>query len=557
MAFGVVDKQKVKKRICINIDGTWMSADNGDRDADSGEGVTPSNATRIGRATLGEDPKTGMEQIVYYQSGVGTNEDFLNTGISGMTGNGLRENLREAYGFLANNYDVGDEIYITGYSRGAYQARSLAGLIGKVGILTKKGMDKFYSVFDKYEKEVYIDVKAMELAGETRKNYRDKTGEAAKPITIKAVAVWETVGALGIPYWTNLGNWATSFIKDYSFHDVKLGKHMENAFHALALNEHRDPYTPTLWENPKSSKVTTVNYEQCWFVGDHAGVGGGWDDTGTADISLAWMMSRLEALGLAFDKEYIFRVHEKSLDYYTRKKKLPRQWAEGQTYAEAAGSAYVNPLKLRSKAQRSPMQYDRVDPDTTNWIDEALEETNETIHPSVRYRLYGKNEGKKLGAYDKADFNPGGLFGWSPPLKDDAKGFVGAKAATVLGPPGNTAGSAGTATPAPKPKNLGANLEPKSTGKVWTKLVPKVEVSAGSFIGGWGAHKERPKRDLNLHESDLGYYEQLLLALYDQQTEEFKGVWKAVLGEDGPPAALLTTIKDLQTAKDGTEGLKE
>ena len=112
-----------------------------------------SNIPRFGRAIKMDDKECKCQQIVYYQSGIGSSSDntFLQSFREGGMGVGLVENVRQAYGFLCNNYDAGDEIYITGFSRGAFTARSVAGLVGKVGLLTKKGMAKFYEIFDYYE----------------------------------------------------------------------------------------------------------------------------------------------------------------------------------------------------------------------------------------------------------------------------------------------------------------------------------------------------------------------------------------------------------------------
>jgi uncharacterized protein (DUF2235 family) len=117
----------------------------------------PSNVTRIGRAikptTTERTNKKGehIDQIVYYQAGVGTGTSYWDKYVGGAAGLGLSENCREAYAFLANNYGPGDEIVLIGFSRGAFTARSIAGLIGHVGLLTKKGLGKFYGVFKDYE----------------------------------------------------------------------------------------------------------------------------------------------------------------------------------------------------------------------------------------------------------------------------------------------------------------------------------------------------------------------------------------------------------------------
>ena len=112
-----------------------------------------SNCARIGRATLLEDVENDFEQVVCYQTGVGADAEIgagvLDVG-QGAWGTGLTSNVRSAYGFICNNYDYGDEIYITGFSRGAFTARSVAGLIGRCGLLTKKGLNLFFEAVQYY-----------------------------------------------------------------------------------------------------------------------------------------------------------------------------------------------------------------------------------------------------------------------------------------------------------------------------------------------------------------------------------------------------------------------
>lgn len=112
---------------------------------------TPSNVTRICRAIRSKADGGSVSQIVYYQAGVGTGVSLWDRVAGGGAGLGLSENCREAYAFLANNYTEGDQIVLMGFSRGAFTARSIAGLIGCIGLLTKKGLASFYQVFSDYE----------------------------------------------------------------------------------------------------------------------------------------------------------------------------------------------------------------------------------------------------------------------------------------------------------------------------------------------------------------------------------------------------------------------
>lgn len=117
---------------------------------------TPSNVTRLARAIVPETKEAdgSIPQIVYYQNGIGTEGTVWDKVVGGGTGAGLSENIREAYGFLAKNYMEGDEIFLVGFSRGAFTARSIGAMISSVGLLTTKGMEQFYPIFSDWENQV-------------------------------------------------------------------------------------------------------------------------------------------------------------------------------------------------------------------------------------------------------------------------------------------------------------------------------------------------------------------------------------------------------------------
>lgn len=126
---------------------------------------TPSNVTRIGRAILPTD-RNHHPQIVYYQSGVGSGNTTLERLLGGGTGAGIGEHVREAYSFLANNYTDGDSIFLIGFSRGAFTARSIGGLIGGMGLLNKAGLPWFYLIFKDWENAGVADYKPAILGEE-------------------------------------------------------------------------------------------------------------------------------------------------------------------------------------------------------------------------------------------------------------------------------------------------------------------------------------------------------------------------------------------------------
>jgi uncharacterized protein (DUF2235 family) len=214
------------KRLVICCDGTW-------NDADMGGDFT--NVVRTARSVAPIDARNdpeGIQQIVYYHSGVGSGGDALMHVVGGGTGLGLSRNVRDAYAFIANNYDDGDELFFFGFSRGAYTVRSVAGLIGWAGILQKKDMDDFALLWESFKSR-----KAPHPT-DARVYFRDRHSD----VPIKCIGVWDTVGALGIP-----GQLNALLARFYEFEDTDLGLKVENAFHALAIDEHRKDFVPTLW----------------------------------------------------------------------------------------------------------------------------------------------------------------------------------------------------------------------------------------------------------------------------------------------------------------------
>jgi uncharacterized protein (DUF2235 family) len=112
------------------------------------------------------------------------------------------------------------------------------------------------------------------------------------------IGVWDTVGALGPP-----GVLGQVFNKNkYQYHDVGLNGSIQNAYHALAIDERRKPFAPTLWTRPPG---WTGRLEQAWFPGVHSNVGGGYAPDGLANEALHWIAEKAEALGLELDKTYL------------------------------------------------------------------------------------------------------------------------------------------------------------------------------------------------------------------------------------------------------------
>ncbi len=117
----------------------------------------------------------GIPQVVYYQAGIGSEDTWWDHIYGGGTGAGLSENIREAYSFLSMNYLPGDEIFLLGFSRGAFTARSIGAMISQVGLLTTKGMADFYQVFNDWENQVVpgFKTKYPDRPFPNRKNVND------------------------------------------------------------------------------------------------------------------------------------------------------------------------------------------------------------------------------------------------------------------------------------------------------------------------------------------------------------------------------------------------
>lgn len=264
------------KNIIICLDGTWNKPD--ERKHEENE---ETNVRNLWELLEKEKPN---EQVVYYDEGVGTHwYDRIRGGVSGR---GLSKNIREAYYEICKQYETGDKVFIFGFSRGAYTARSLAGMLYSCGVidrekLTDNAIEDAFSIYRKADKAT---------------RYAYKAGNKQCPI--EAIGVWDTVGALGIPI---------SFFKKYSnkmlqFHDTKINREIKHAYHALAIDEQRETFRPTLWNinNANNSQVV----EQVWFAGVHSDVGGGYKERQLSDIAFKWMIRRIKDKVIIDDTNY-------------------------------------------------------------------------------------------------------------------------------------------------------------------------------------------------------------------------------------------------------------
>jgi uncharacterized protein (DUF2235 family) len=273
------------KRLALFLDGTWN---------------TVNDDTNVWR--LKSLCATAADQLCYYSPGVGTS--FGDRLIGGMFGYGLDEEVILAYQWLMENYAPEDAVYVFGFSRGAFTARSLAGFISKCGLLKLGAPMSLKQLYARYRQGSLVrTIRELKSVPDAALSFEDRwLKEYSMPIPIRFQGVWDTVGALGVPF----GNFPTISRSRYSFLETDLRINNDYAFHALAIDEHREAFAPTLWS--RSIKKNADAYparpldqvEQRWFVGAHADVGGGYDNGLLAQIPLNWLMQKARLHGLLF-----------------------------------------------------------------------------------------------------------------------------------------------------------------------------------------------------------------------------------------------------------------
>ena len=270
------------KRLVVCCDGTWNTP----------EMESPTNVVRLARAVRPRDANRVL-QIVYYDEGVGTHGP-IDKIVGGAMGAGLDFNVRQAYRFLASNYETDDEIYLFGFSRGAYTVRSLAGMIGFAGMLRRQQLT---SVHDAYE--LYRDEK--DPAGARATTFRESHRTNVPRITL--LGCWDTVGAMGIPDKLPGIGLDERFNKRYRWVNANLGAHVDHALHAMSIDEQRKEFKPT----SMASVTPGQTLKQVWFPGDHGSVGGGeHHKEPLARAALEWMVGSIAnvGLGLAVDARF-------------------------------------------------------------------------------------------------------------------------------------------------------------------------------------------------------------------------------------------------------------
>ncbi|KIM20583.1 hypothetical protein M408DRAFT_30240 [Serendipita vermifera MAFF 305830] len=287
------------KKILVFCDGTGLDGlIASDILCDQGASKA-TNVLRLSRAVKPfRTDSTGRKipQITFYQSGVGSDSDFNGQGFTTAKliqayGRVVASKIRDAYTFIAQNYESGDEIYLFGYSRGAYTARKVAGLIDRIGLLSRRDLGQFFDICSRLQKD---------------------PNSVARPTTeipVKCVGVWDTVGSVTVP--KTLGGIVTTpvpkeVLDSLGLTDCSLPNCVKMARHAVAFHENRDVMRVTLWDAPTVDGDNRV--KQVWFGGGHSDIGGGGEFRELADITLFWMATEIDSL-IELDHSMLWGSH--------------------------------------------------------------------------------------------------------------------------------------------------------------------------------------------------------------------------------------------------------
>jgi uncharacterized protein (DUF2235 family) len=274
--------------IAVLLDGTWS-------DANANTNVAQIDA-RVPRRV------GGVAQQVCYIEGVGTS--LFDRLQGGLLGAGLDDDIREAYSFIAAHHRSDDDrIHLIGYSRGAFAARSLAGMIAKCGLIDESDLPA-KAVFARYRDTKPPGLREMQQGEQPARTAEDKLVLArSRLVRIRFIGVFDTVGSLGIP--GGVGRLINR--RRYEFHDTRLSGLVDLGCHAVAIDEHRKQFAPTLWTSvPIPIPHHPTRVEQRWFVGDHTNIGGGGTEAPAVDNPLSlltreWIVDRAVEAGLVVE----------------------------------------------------------------------------------------------------------------------------------------------------------------------------------------------------------------------------------------------------------------
>ena len=318
----------MSKNIVFCADGTW---NNPNEDENQDHTADPTNVYKLFTALDGalspesllladEQEKALMEggattQIAKYIHGVGDSRNPIIQLMGGAFGAGIISRIVRGYTFISRNFSPGDRITITGFSRGAYTARALAGLIASQGLLDatitsdketayRCGAEAWYRFRQATVTNPFSLAHLAEIVSDLPAflSQDSLTDADFVPVgQIMAVGVWDTVGAMGFPDYASGGKREDAF----KFADTKLSAKVQHGFQAVALDERRSDFSPTLWD--PDDRILQV-----LFPGAHGDVGGGYPadhhENGLSDAALEWMQGQLAQVGVRFKTGWVVGI---------------------------------------------------------------------------------------------------------------------------------------------------------------------------------------------------------------------------------------------------------
>ena len=320
-----------------------------------------------------------MQQVSYYHKGVGTT--FGSRWAGGMFGRGLNDEIIRAYEWLIDNYNLGDELFIFGFSRGAYTARSLSGLISKCGLIGIGAPLSVAQLYARYRKASGVAT-IRELAQEQKSGKKDFPLEESWMLKYAQVIDIDFLGSVGYRRraWASFRQLPILGKGDMQFLNTGLRLSNKFAFHALAVDEHRKAFAPTLWTvdfqkgaPPPHHNRALSQVEQRWFVGAHANVGGGCQSDPLPQAPLKWLMDRATGRGLTFRRA----LDPDPSDALPAISDLYSEFMDGAYRLLTLGKRYYRPIGS-DPVPSSAMQ--------------MRENVNETIDASVFELMAGRQE---------------------------------------------------------------------------------------------------------------------------------------------------------------------
>lgn len=275
------------KRLVVCCDGTWNNSDQEDNGVPA-----PTNVFKLHNAVAESDTNNALIQLKYYHPGVGGEGGLARSVLGGAIGAGISRHICSAYHWIGANYEEGDEIFLFGFSRGAFTIRSLCGFLSN-GLLNLQNLEseESWDRVDTAYKKGYR--KSATIADWSEPEWQFFHQKEALPIHF--IGVWETVGALGVPDDLEIFN-LFDIPKRWRFHDTKLKPNVKTARHAMALDEIRSSFSVARWENAHQH----TDAIELWFPGAHSDVGGGYAECDLSNGALLWMMEESANAGLAF-----------------------------------------------------------------------------------------------------------------------------------------------------------------------------------------------------------------------------------------------------------------